>query len=841
MITQKRDSRVTKLYSIDLKLWLTLSAFLFAALLAVALVQVHHDTQQESLLAITDATLKRDLSSLNLTIQQHLSHNELNEIRNTLIAYKQGQHYAQLALVDAQGIVLYSSTENYEGQHFSDTPLQIKPEALSQRLSPPYLMVEYTKHKHLFQAYSTYEQQSAVTASTPLPALIYAEYSIATQAQQLLEYTRMKTLSILAIASLLTALVLYFTRLFIHRPVSQLVALSERLSSFDFSEALETRGAGEFKHLADNLNRMAHSLQTGWQQTLQAEAEARRKTAILEGIFSALPDLFFIIDKQGTILEYHSGQTDDLYVPEAQFLGHKIEEFLPARTSRHFARAIQSIEQPGQLTQLEYTLPFDDGNRHFEARLSALPGSDSLVIAVRNITDKKRQEEIILHHAFYDTLTDLPNRFLVLDRLQQLIHDARRDKSLVGVGFIDLDDFKKVNDSMGHEVGDKVLIHSAQRLKSALREKDTVARLGGDEFIILLGDLKTSADIHPIATKLVKLFHAPFDIDGRAFNISLSLGIAIFPQDADTPNDLLRKADSAMYNAKQQGRNTYCLFTESMSNTLQRRLMLEESMQGALERGEFEVYYQPQLDLQARKVVGAEALLRWHSETMGPISPAEFIPLAEQTGFIIELGKFVLNSAASTLQQIHTQFNTSLRLAVNLSPRQFNDPELLSHVKHLIAHCALQPGTLELEITEGLLLSGDSTIKATLNTLQKMGVLISMDDFGTGYSSLNYLRQYPFDVLKIDQSFIADMHAGNESAYLVKNIITMAHGLGLKVIAEGIEDHEQLNRLVEFKCNIGQGYLIGQPMPEAAFQDWLEHNFSRPENIMNKSLSIQDY
>nr|WP_275442865.1 EAL domain-containing protein [Pseudoalteromonas sp. OOF1S-7] len=829
------------MYSIDLKLWLTLSAFLFAALLSVGLVQMHHDTQQESLLALTDATLKRDLSTLNLTMQDHLAHNEQDEIRNILIAYQQEQGYTQLALIDIQGTVLYSSTADYEGLHYRDTPLNLKPEAIRQRFSPPYLMVEYIKHKQLYLAYSTYEQQSAVTAGTPLPAIIYAEYSIATQAQQLLEYTRMKTLSILAIAVLLTMFVLYFTRLFIHRPVSQLIELSERLSRFDFSKTLETRGAGEFKHLADNLNRMAHSLQSGWQATQQAEAEASHKTAILEGIFSALPDLFFIIDKQGTILEYHCGQTDDLYVPEAQFLGHKIEEFLPAQTSRHFARAIQSLEQPGQLTQLEYSLPFDNGKRHFEARLSALPDSDALVIAVRNITDKKRQEEIILHHAFYDTLTDLPNRFLVLDRLQQLIHDARRDKSLVGVGFIDLDDFKKVNDSMGHEVGDKVLVHSAKRLQSALREKDTVARLGGDEFIILLGDLKSSADIHPIAAKLVKLFHAPFDIDGRAFNISLSLGIAIFPQDADTPNDLLRQADSAMYNAKQQGRNTYCLFTENMSNTLQRRLMLEENMQGALERGEFEVYYQPQLDLQACQVVGAEALLRWHSEKLGPISPAEFIPLAEQTGFIIDLGKFVLNSAASALQQIHKQFNASLRLAVNLSPRQFYDSELLNHVEHLITHCELQPGTLELEITEGLLLSGDSTIKTTLNTLHKMGVLISMDDFGTGYSSLNYLRQYPFDVLKIDQSFIADMHTGNESAYLVKNIITMAHGMGLKVIAEGIEDHEQLNRLVEFDCNIGQGYLIGQPMPEAAFQDWLEHNFSRPENIMNKSLSIQDY
>ncbi|MCF2910319.1 EAL domain-containing protein [Pseudoalteromonas sp. DL2-H2.2] len=831
---------MTKLYSIDLKFWLTLGAFVFAALLAAGLMQLHHHTQKESLLSLSEATIRKDLSILNLTLHHHFAEDEYTEVQRTLSAFSQDQGYKYLALLNTQNDILYSSG-SIQPPPSSKTNLRQGEVLELNAQTPADFSIHYTKEQYLFRAYVRYKKDVETQHTNTLPAIIYAEYSIEPHATRLLHYNHIKIAAILAVAPMLTVMVLYFTRLFIHRPVTQLMLLSEHVSRFDFSDKLETKGTGEFKRLADNLNNMARSLQNGWKQTQQAEAQAKRKHEILEGIFAALPDLFFVVDREGTILEYHCGQKSDLFVADNEFMGRTMQDVLPSQTARSFHRAIHAIDKPGQLTQIEYALPFDDGNRHFEARLSALPGSDYLVVAIRNITDKKRQEEIILHHAFYDTLTDLPNRFLVLDRLQQLIHDARRDKALVGVGFIDLDDFKKVNDSMGHEVGDKVLIHSAQRLKSALREKDTVARLGGDEFIILLGDLKTSADIHPIAAKLVKLFHAPFDIDGRAFNISLSLGIAIFPQDADTPNDLLRKADSAMYNAKQQGRNTYCLFTESMSNTLQRRLMLEESMQGALERGEFEVYYQPQLDLQARKVVGAEALLRWHSETLGPISPAEFIPLAEQTGFIIDLGKFVLNSAASTLQQIHTQFNTSLRLAVNLSPRQFNDPELLSHVEHLIAHCALQPGTLELEITEGLLLSGDSTIKATLNTLQKMGVLISMDDFGTGYSSLNYLRQYPFDVLKIDQSFIADMHTGSESAYLVKNIITMAHGMGLKVIAEGIEDHEQLNRLVEFNCNIGQGYLIGQPMPQAAFQDWLEHNFSRAENIMNKSLSIQDY
>ncbi|AZZ96783.1 EAL domain-containing protein [Pseudoalteromonas sp. R3] len=831
---------MTKLYSIDLKLWLTLGAFMFAALLALGLVQLHHHTQKESLLLLSEATLRKDLAILNSTLHHHFEAQEFEEIQSTLDAFSHDQGYQFLALLDAQGKLLYSSGTEQKKQAMATGPDNFSALVQASQAIPEFT-IDYTKAHYLLTAYDAYQQPDNTRETDTMPALIYAQYSVEPHAIRLLHYTHMKTIVILTMAVLLTVLVLIITRLFIHRPVTQLMQLSDHVSRFDFSDKLETQGTGEFKRLADNLNHMARSLQNGWQQTQQAEAEAKRKHAILEGIFSALPDLFFIVDQEGTILEYHCGQKSDLFVSDSEFLGRTMQDVLPAQTASSFNRAIHSIDKPGQLTQIEYSLPFEDGSRHFEARLSALPNSDNLVVAVRNITDKKRQEEIILHHAFYDTLTDLPNRFLVLDRLQQLIHDAKRDKSMVGVGFIDLDDFKKVNDSMGHEVGDKVLIHSAKRLQSALREKDTVARLGGDEFIILLGDLKSNADIHPIATKLVKLFHAPFDIDGRAFNISLSLGIALFPQDADTPNDLLRKADSAMYNAKQQGRNTYCLFTESMSNSLQRRLMLEESMQGALERGEFEVYYQPQLDLQARKVVGAEALLRWHSDKLGPISPAEFIPLAEQNGFIIDLGKFVLNSAAKALQQIHTQFNASLRLAVNLSPRQFNDPELLSHVEHLIEHCALQPGTLELEITEGLLLSGDSTIKATLDKLQQMGVLISMDDFGTGYSSLNYLRQYPFDVLKIDQSFIADMHTGNESAYLVKNIITMAHGMGLKVIAEGIEDHEQLTRLVEFKCNIGQGYLIGQPMPEAAFQDWLEHNFTRPENIMNKSLSIQDY
>ena len=430
-----------------------------------------------------------------------------------------------------------------------------------------------------------------------------------------------------------------------------------------------------------------------------------------------------------------------------------------------------------------------------------------------DITDKKNAETIMLHQAHFDVLTDLPNRFLSLDRLSQLLNDARRNNKLVAVLFLDLDDFKKINDSLGHEAGDKLLIDTSKRLCRAVRNRDTVGRLGGDEFIILLEGIKKSGDISSVAKELIGQFRKAFNIDGRELIMTASVGIAVFPENGEDASLLLRNADSAMYHAKEQGRNTFSYFTDAMNLEVSRRFALEEQMYGALDRGEFEVFYQPQVDVVSGHILGAEALLRWHNQTLGNVTPDEFIPIAEQTGAIIPIGKFVLTEALKNTahwQQISCQ---AFRIAVNLSPRQFRDPELVTQVKESVAHFDISLESLELEITEGVLMSGHNYIDEALKALSKLGISIAMDDFGTGYSSLSYLRNYPFNVLKIDRSFVNDITVDSSDRELINAAIAMAHGLNLKVVAEGVETKEQLDVLKTMGCDYAQGYLFGKPMP----------------------------
>jgi diguanylate cyclase (GGDEF)-like protein/PAS domain S-box-containing protein len=430
----------------------------------------------------------------------------------------------------------------------------------------------------------------------------------------------------------------------------------------------------------------------------------------------------------------------------------------------------------------------------------------------QDISERRQQEEHILHQAHFDSLTELPNRFLALDRLSQLINEAQRNNDRVAVLFLDLDDFKKINDTMGHDTGDKLLKEAAARLQPVLRSGDTVGRLGGDEFIILLGGLSTASDAQPVAETLLNKFTDAFKIDSRELMLTASIGISIYPDDGDNLSELLRNADSAMYHSKGQGRNTYSYFTDEMNQGVSQRLLLEEQMHGALNRGEFRLSYQPKVDLASGKIVGAEALLRWHNSVLGQVSPFEFIPIAEQTGLIVPIGKFVLSEALRTAVAWRQRFGRSFTMAINLSPRQFRDPNLVTFIAEAIRHSGISAAALELEITEGVLMSGHTYIDHALAALNDLGVSIAMDDFGTGYSSLSYLRSYPFDVLKIDREFVNDITDDPADRELVNAAIAMAHGLGLKVVAEGVETEEQLKFLSSQGCDYGQGYLFSKPI-----------------------------
>ncbi|QDE30523.1 EAL domain-containing protein [Shewanella polaris] len=443
----------------------------------------------------------------------------------------------------------------------------------------------------------------------------------------------------------------------------------------------------------------------------------------------------------------------------------------------------------------------------------------------QDVTLFKQQEEKILQQAHYDSLTGLPNRLLSLDRLSQMLKDAHRVKNKIAVLFLDLDDFKKVNDTMGHSVGDDLLIQAATRLKSTIRDNDVVGRLGGDEFIIML-NIHEPEEAEIIANKLLKQFYTPFILKSREVVSTISIGIALYPFDSEDPKELLRQADSAMYHSKDRGRNIYHFYTEQMNHDMNRRLKIEEQLRNALKLGELEVYFQPVIEIRTRKIVGAEALLRWKNSILGQVSPDEFIPIAEQTSLIVSIGEYVIENAFSAAQKWQQTYNLQFKIAINVSPKQFRENNFVEVLNIKLEQYQIHPTSVELEITEGVLLSGDDIIETNLRSIHDIGVNIAMDDFGTGYSSLSYLRSYPFDTLKVDKSFVNDITVDPADLELVGAAVAMGHALNLTVVAEGIETEEQYHLLNELNCDYGQGYLFSKPLPQKEFEQLLaEQNF----------------
>jgi len=550
-----------------------------------------------------------------------------------------------------------------------------------------------------------------------------------------------------------------------------------------------------------------------------------QKTLHFDAVFQVIPDLFFLMEKDGTILDFKAGDDSKLYLPPKSFLGARMQDVLPKNVGEKFSHFMMQACCRGEMQSFEYELEVQDGLRQFEARLSCLAACTQVIAMVRDITIRKDQQNLILHQAHFDTLTGLPNRFLALDRLSQLLNEVSRHKTAFAVLFLDLDDFKKINDSMGHETGDKLLVEAAERLNKVLRATDTVGRLGGDEFIVLLPCLADENDVLAVVDAILHQFRASFKVGSREMLMTVSIGVAIYPENGNDSSQLLRNADAAMYHAKALGRNTYSFFTQSMNQALARRLELEEQIQGALERSEFEVYYQPQINIRTGEVVGAEALLRWKNEGLGSVPPDEFIPIAEHTGLIVSIGLFVLRESLETLTQWQKLKGRNLRMSVNLSPCQFRDPDLVEDIKFIIKKYNIDAECLDLEITEGVLMSGHDYIDEALKELTRIGVCISMDDFGTGYSSLSYLRRYPFDVLKIDRSFISDILLDPADRELIVAAISMAHALSIQVVAEGVETLEQLQILSNLSCDYAQGYYISKPAPKAdllAFPEKIE-------------------
>jgi diguanylate cyclase (GGDEF)-like protein/PAS domain S-box-containing protein len=439
------------------------------------------------------------------------------------------------------------------------------------------------------------------------------------------------------------------------------------------------------------------------------------------------------------------------------------------------------------------------------------------------IAEQQAAEARAQRLAMFDGLTGLPNRHLLADRASQAMDIARRGDEPLAVLFLDLDHFKNVNDSLGHRVGDTLLVQLAARLRGAVREQDTVARTGGDEFVLVLPLTDIAGAAH-LATKLMALASAPFQVDQQELTVTPSMGIAMFPTDGDDFDTLFKCADAAMYRAKRDGRNAYRFFTSEMQAQSARALQLENALRRALERQQLSLHYQPQLALEAdgeARIVGAEALLRWQHPELGWVSPAEFIPIAEATGLILPIGEWVLREALSQLSRWDDAGLPELTMAVNLSAVQFRHDGLPELVGRLLAELGMAPGRLELELTEGAAMDNPAVAITVMNELHARGVRLSIDDFGTGYSSLSYLKKFRVSKLKIDQSFVRDLTEDAEDRAIVDAVIRMAGALGLETLAEGVETEGQLAFLRRQGCQAVQGYLFSRPLPAATFVEFV--------------------
>lgn len=486
------------------------------------------------------------------------------------------------------------------------------------------------------------------------------------------------------------------------------------------------------------------------------------------------------------------------------------------RSASFFARILAG---PGTVGSIELRVRHRDTSwRYIEVtstNMVDVPGVNGIVSNVRDITERRVFAEQLEHQAFHDALTNLPNRALFMDRLRHALAGVERNAHSIAVLFLDLDRFKVINDSLGHDMGDQLLVAVANRLQACIRPGDTVARLGGDEFTILLEHIVSEDDAIRVAERILEQLKSAFTLEGRQFFVTTSIGIAISASRADRPEELLREADLAMYRAKHKGRARYEIFDEGMNARARQRLEEESGLRRALEHSEFKVYYQPKVVLASGDIMGFEALVRWEDPQRGIVSPADFIGLAEETGLILPLGRWVLEEACRQAKQWQEQYprHAPWTVWVNVSARQFAQAGLVADVARALEQNRLAPQALYIEITESVLMDDTEATTRTLQELKALGINLAIDDFGTGYSSLSYLKNIPFDMLKIDRSFVAGLGQDQKDTAIVQAVITLANTLGKKVTAEGVETCEQVAHLKALNCLLGQGYIFAKPLP----------------------------
>ncbi len=489
-----------------------------------------------------------------------------------------------------------------------------------------------------------------------------------------------------------------------------------------------------------------------------------------------------------------------------------------------YKATLQEIFECGHEAELEFRYRTREGELAWgHARFAPEKDEQGKVVSVlsiiRDITENVHHRDQVNHMAFYDSLTDLPNRALFNERLIQIRAESQHRQGQFALMLLDLDHFKDVNDALGHAAGDQLLIEIAQRLKACIRDYDTLSRLGGDEFIALLTEIRSPCDMGKVANEMLKALDRPVVIQGQEVFVSASIGIAIYPDDSEDVNELITYADIAMYHAKSEGRNNFKFFQSRLSQEASDRLQLTASLRQLVQRDELELYYQPKVDMSSGQVLGAEALLRWNHPQRGLLTPDKFIGIAEDTGLILELGEWVMCDAAATAVRWNREFAPDFCVAINMSTRQFQEPDLVTDLRRILSSTGCQPNWLELELTESLVLEDSQQVQTMLEEINALGISLAIDDFGTGQASMAYLNRFSFSVLKIDKSFIHGSEDDQRKQALIKAIISVAQALDMQLVGEGVETRQQADMLLRMGCSTGQGYYYGKPMPRQQFED----------------------
>jgi diguanylate cyclase (GGDEF)-like protein/PAS domain S-box-containing protein len=592
---------------------------------------------------------------------------------------------------------------------------------------------------------------------------------------------------------------------------------SRRIADGHFDEQLVVNTSiTEISSLAEDLELMREGL-------IRREHEIALREARQRAVLETAAEGIITVTPEGLIESFNKAAEVLFDFRADELIGRPFEMLLlPQEAAKFYTPA----GQPGICSAAEFR-GRDRTGREFHLMLSvseAVAGSSRcFTLLVQDISERLAFEARLAHMATHDALTTLPNRSLYADRLAQMLAHAARDNHIVAVMFIDLDRFKIINDTLGHDVGDEMLQAAAQRLKCCIRDEDTLARMGGDEFTVVLPQLQHADSATLVAKKILDELEHPFVVAGKELFISCSVGIALYPYDGLEAGDLAKNADVAMYAAKNQGGNAYQFYSQAMNAKASIRLEMDSSLRYALERGELVLYYQPQVDVNTMRIEGVEALLRWRHPVRGLVPPADFIPLAEESGIIVPISEWVLRTACAQAKAWMDQ-GSEVTVGVNLSAVHFGHSNLFDAIRSVLEETGLRPGLLDLELTEStVMVHGEETI-AILQRLKALGVSLSLDDFGTGYSSLAYLTRFPIDTLKIDRSFINEITREESGLTLVSTIIAMAHSLRMHVVAEGVDSAEQLRLLRDYRCGTFQGYYFSEPLPADAMTELLRKN-----------------